>query len=224
MAKATAGSVGRVRPEGMAGSVGRVRPEGTADPNTDRHIDVRQILRQIDWAVAEGDPNALVIIGVGGFGASGKTTIANVVAKAQSRTQIVATDEFFNGETFDLDRLRTDVIEVLRSKKRATFKPWNWATSTLGEERSIKPSGLVIIEGVCALHQMFRKHYSVRIWINTPSETRLARAIQRDGEASREKWLTVWMPNEAAYVERDQPITCAQAIIDGTTLMSTAKK
>jgi uridine kinase len=182
--------------------------------------DVRQVLRQIEWAVSEPDPHSLVMVGIGGFGASGKTTFAGLVSKSHPKAQIVATDEFFDGESFDLDRLRTDVVDVLRTRKPATYRPWNWATGTTGDERLIKPRGLVVIEGVCALHEMFRDQYAVRIWIDTPADIRLERAIARDGESSREQWLTVWMPNEAAYADRDQPVACAHAIVDGTRILA----
>ena len=49
-----------------------------------------------------------------------------------------------------------------------------------------------------------------------PYDVRLARGVERDGEESRDTWVDVWMPNEAAYVERDDPISCAQFIVDGT--------
>ena len=74
----------------------------------------------------------------------------------------------------------------------------------------------MIIEGVCALHQMFRDDLAVRIWIDAPHEVRLARGVARDGEGSRDTWINVWMPNELAYVERDDPVACADLIVDGT--------
>jgi hypothetical protein len=45
---------------------------------------------------------------------------------------------------------------------------------------------------------------------------RLERGVARDGEASRVTWETVWMPNELAYIERDEPIGCAHVVVDGT--------
>jgi hypothetical protein len=39
--------------------------------------------------------------------------------------------------------------------------------------------------------------------------------VARDGEESRATWETVWMPNEMAYIERDEPIGCAHLVVDG---------
>ncbi|HYN32322.1 MAG TPA: hypothetical protein VES40_06840 [Ilumatobacteraceae bacterium] len=160
---------------------------------------------------------SLVFVGIGGHGASGKSTLASRIADELADIQIVATDSFWNGSQFELDRLRTEVVDVLLAGETATYDEWDWATKQLRPGRTVAPDGVVIIEGVCALHQMFRNDLAVRIWIDTPYMVRLARGVERDGEASRETWVRVWIPNEAAYVRRDDPITCAHVIVDGTS-------
>jgi uridine kinase len=160
--------------------------------------------------------DSLVLVGIGGHGASGKSTLASRIADEIADTQIVATDSFWNGSQFELDRLRTDVVDVLLAGDVAAYDEWDWAAKELRPGRTVTPDGVVIIEGVCALHQMFRDDLAVRVWIEAPYEVRLTRGVARDGEASRDTWVNVWMPNEAAYVERDDPISCAHLIVDGT--------
>jgi uridine kinase len=160
---------------------------------------------------------SLVFVGIGGHGASGKSTLARRIAGELADIQIVATDSFWNGTQFDLDRLRTEVVDVLLTGDVAVYDEWDWATRQLRPGRSIAPTGVVIIEGVCALHQMFRDDLAVRIWIDAPEDVRLARGVERDGEAARDAWVDVWMPNEVAYVLRDDPISCAHLIVDGTS-------
>ena len=82
-------------------------------------------------------------------------------------------------------------------------------------ERTVEPQGLVVVEGVCALHRMFRDAYDVRVWVEAPYETRLARGLARDGEAARATWVERWMPMEDRYVERDDPVACADLVVDG---------
>jgi uridine kinase len=159
---------------------------------------------------------SLVFVGIGGHGASGKSTLARRVAEEIADAQIVATDAFWNGSQFDLDRLRVDVVDVLLADEVAHYDEWDWASKQLRPGRSVAPTGVVIIEGVCALHQMFRNDLAVRVWIDAPHEVRLTRGVERDGEASRDTWVNVWMPNERAYVDHDDPIGCAQLIVDGT--------
>jgi uridine kinase len=160
---------------------------------------------------------SLVFVGIGGHGASGKSTLARRIAGELADIQIVATDSFWNGTQFDLDRLRTEVVDVLLTGDVAVYDEWDCATKQLRPGRSVAPTGVAIIEGVCALHQMFRDDLAVRIWIDAPEDVRLARGVERDGEASRDTWVDVWMPNEAAYVRRDDPISCAHVIVDGTS-------
>jgi cytidylate kinase len=63
---------------------------------------------------------------------------------------------------------------------------------------------------------MFRADLAVRVWVDAPPAVRLERGVARDGEASRVTWETVWMPNEMAYIERDDPVSCAHLVVDGT--------
>lgn len=159
---------------------------------------------------------AFVLVGIGGHGGSGKTTLAAHIAETFDDVQVVATDSFWNGAGFDLDRLRTDVVDVLLEGRAATYDEWDWHAQVLRPGRTVEPTGVVIVEGVCALHRMFRDDMAVRIWIEAPYDVRLERGVTRDGEAARSTWVDVWMPNEAAYVERDDPVACAHLVVDGT--------
>ena len=159
---------------------------------------------------------SLVVVGIGGCGGAGKSTLAAALSGGSHSAQVVATDSFWDGSQFDLERLRSDVLDVVLGGETAFFETWDWATRRAGPERQVDPHGVVVIEGVCALHEMFRSDEQVRVWVDAPADVRLARGVSRDGEASRSMWTDVWMPNEDAYVRRDDPIICAQIIVDGT--------
>jgi len=154
----------------------------------------------------------LFLVGIGGHGGSGKSTLARRFVGAQ----IVGTDEFWNGEEFDLSRLDDDVVRPLRRGEIARFQGFDWERQTPFEDvREVRPEGVVVIEGVCALHRRFRDAYDLKVWVDAPREVRLARGVARDGEAARSTWEDVWMPMEDAYVERDDPVSAADLIIDG---------
>ena len=172
-----------------------------------------EILRSI--AAARRD-RSMVLVGIGGHGASGKSTLAARIASTLDDVEVVATDSFWDGSGFDLHRLRTDVVDPLIAGRSAGFDEWDWHARLARPGRSLHPEGVVIVEGVCALHQMFRDDLAVRIWIEAPAEVRLARGVARDGEDARTTWVQVWMPNEDAYVERDDPVGCAHLVVDGT--------
>jgi uridine kinase len=150
-------------------------------------------------------------VGIGGRGGSGKTTLAAHVPAAQ----VVSTDEFWDGAGFDLDRLRAEVFEPLLAGREARYASWDWAARRPVAERTVAPCGIVVVEGVCALHRMFRDDYDVRVWVEAPYDVRLARGVSRDGEEARAKWVEHWMPSEDRYVEHDDPISCADVVVDG---------
>jgi uridine kinase len=107
------------------------------------------------------------------------------------------------------------VFEPLLAGRGARYAAWDWDARRPGDERTVEPQGLVVVEGVCALHRMFRDAYDVRVWVDAPYETRLARGVARDGEAARATWVERWMPMEDRYVERDDPVACADLVVDG---------
>ncbi len=166
----------------------------------------------LDLIAAASGQRAFTFVGIGGRGGAGKSTLAGQIPAAQ----VVGTDEFWDGEGFDLSRLRAEVFEPLLAGRAALYAAWDWVERRPGGERTIQPQGLVVVEGVCALHRMFRDEYDVRIWVEAPYETRLARGVARDGEQERSTWVEQWMPMEDSYVERDDPVACADLVVDGT--------
>lgn len=172
-------------------------------------MDPRPVL---DLVASTHSTRAFTFVGIGGRGGSGKSTLAGLIPNAQ----VVGTDEFWDGEGFDLERLRAEVFEPLVAGATARYASWDWAARRPGGERTVAPCGVVVIEGVCALHRMFRDDYDVRVWVEAPYETRLARGVARDGEAARATWVERWMPMEDRYVARDDPVACAELVVDGS--------
>jgi len=172
-------------------------------------MDVRPTLDLIAAAVSA---RGFVFVGIGGRGGAGKSTLAASVPDAA----VVSTDEFWDGNGFDLARLRTEVFDPLLEGREAAFASWDWAAKRSRGLRAVVPTGTIVIEGVCALHRMFRDDYDVRIWVEAPYEVRLERGLARDGEDARATWVDRWMPMEDRYVERDDPVACADLVVDGT--------
>lgn len=158
----------------------------------------------------------VVLVGIGGHGGAGKSTLATTIAAVVPHTQVVATDSFWDGSGFDLQRLRQAVLDPLLAGTAVAYDEWDWAGKRLRPGREVHPGGVVIVEGVCALHQMFRADLAVRVWVDAPYDVRLERGVARDGEDARSTWVDVWMPNEEAYVRRDDPVACAHLVVDGT--------
>ena len=163
----------------------------------------------LDLIAAARQDESLTLVGIGGHGAAGKSTLARTVPGAQ----IVSTDEFWDGEDFNLDRLEREVVAPLTRGGAATFASFDWTAGEPRGSRTVEPTGVVIVEGVCALHRKLRDAYSVRVWVEASYDVRLARAVARDGEDARSRWVDVWMPSEDRYVERDDPVGCADLVV-----------
>jgi uridine kinase len=170
-------------------------------------VDAQPLLELI---AAAGGADRFVLVGIGGHGAAGKSTLASMVPGAQ----LVSTDEFWDGEGFDIGRLSREVVTPLTRGTVARFASYDWSARRPNGSRSVAPSGVVVVEGVCALHRRLREAYAVRVWVEAPYEVRLARGVARDGEAARATWVNVWMPSEDRYVERDDPVSCAHLVVD----------
>ncbi len=162
--------------------------------------------------IASAGHGKVVLVGIGGRGAAGKSTLARQIPDAG----LVAIDSFWDGKRFVLERLLREVIEPLRLGVAARYDAWDWAAQRPAGIREVKPCGVVVIEGVCALHALLRDAYDVRVWVEAPRSARLARVVARDGEGSRREWEERWMPSEDRYVERDDPIACAHLVVDNS--------
>jgi uridine kinase len=172
-------------------------------------VDARPVL---DLIAAARPARSFTFVGIGGRGGAGKSTLASRIDGAQ----VVSTDEFWDGEAFGLSRLRDEVFDRLIAGDAAHYAAWDWAARRPGGIRVIEPRGIVVVEGVCALHRMFRDDYDVRVWVEAPYEARLERGLARDGEEARATWVERWMPMEDRYVERDDPVSCADLVVDGS--------
>jgi len=160
--------------------------------------------------IATAPEGTTVLVGIGGHGAAGKSTLARQLPDAQ----LVAIDGFWDGERFAIERVLREVIEPLRQGITARYDAWDWAEQRPAGIREVEPRGVVVIEGVCALHALLRDAYDVRVWVEAPQDVRLERAVARDGESVRTEWEERWLPAEDRYVEGDDPVACAQLVVD----------
>ena len=106
-----------------------------------------------------------------------------------------------------------EVVSPLSGGAVARFSSYDWAARAQRGFRTVEPVGIVVVEGVCALHRTLRAAYAVRVWLDAPADVRLERGVKRDGEAARATWVEKWMPSEDRYVESDDPVRCAHLVI-----------
>lgn len=149
--------------------------------------------------------NSLFIVGIDGCGGAGKSRLATEVRVALASRgrdiSVVPMDDFYLpsalrngtlalgavGSAFDLQRLRDEVLAPLRAGQPARYQRYDWPSDALAECRDV-PNGIVIVEGVYSTRVELEQFYDLTVWVECPRPIRLARGIERDGEAARRKW------------------------------------
>ncbi|MEO8887695.1 MAG: GNAT family N-acetyltransferase [Jatrophihabitantaceae bacterium] len=161
----------------------------------------------------------LTLIGIDGFGGAGKSTLAAAIAASVPGSVVVAVDDFAAPiiPEWDWERLRVQLLVPLLAGRTARYQAWDWHQNIGGEWLEVRPRGVVIVEGVSSTRVEVGAPWALTIWVRTPRELRLARAIERDGEGMRWNWEQVWMPSENAYAARERPQERVDLIVDGTS-------
>ncbi len=162
------------------------------------------------------------IIGVDGFGGSGKSTFAKLLKDHFKGATIVEMDDFYSPplKRADYQRVNREVLIPLLSDTPASYRVYEWKTDTMSEPYTIEPGGVVIIEGIYSTNNEMRDAYDFKIWVECPQEVGIERGIARDvalGDTEiHNKWIKEWMPLEKEYADIHNPRGYADYIVDGT--------
>lgn len=162
-------------------------------------------------------PGPTRLVAIDGPGGSGKTTFANRLSLAADKAPIVHTDDFASADNPMnwWPRMLEQVISPLARGEHAEYQRYDWPTEALAEWHRVEPAPIVIIEGVSAGRSEWFKHLAFVIWIETPRDERLRRAVERDGSFVLDDW-EFWMAEEDNHYERDPTRQRAGLVIDGT--------
>lgn len=154
-------------------------------------------------------------VGVDGFGASGKTTLAAAISAELPGSVVVHIDDFARPGVSGWERSRfvAQVLEPLLAGRRARYQRWDFA-GNVGAEWHEVPIGVpVVVEGVSSTDVRLGVPWDVTLWVDEAYEVRLARALERDGPELMDRWLTDWMPGEEAYAAAQRPQDRVDAIV-----------
>lgn len=167
---------------------------------------------------------SLMIIGIEGFGGSGKTTLADQLRDALGNAYIVNIDDFIVKEKlnesswdkggFDRERLEKQVLAPLSQGRSASYQKLLWETNTLSGLKPIPHVKYVIVEGISCYHPNIEHYYDYKIWVDTPIEIAKARGKLRDtGNENEDKW-DMWAESDQAYQQKYHPEQRASFIVE----------
>ena len=162
------------------------------------------------------------LVAVDGPAGSGKTTFAGRLAgalrQAGATVTEVHTDDLLDGWADTVTfwpRLEEWVLAPLRRGEAGAYRPYDWYQGKFGVDWIPVPvTDVLIVEGVTCARTAIRDDLTLAVWLAAPCELRLARGIDRDGEALRPHWLR-WMADEAAHFAADRTEERADLRVDG---------
>ncbi|KAI3474935.1 hypothetical protein Pfo_030246 [Paulownia fortunei] len=134
------------------------------------------------------------IIGVAGGTASGKTTVCNMIISQlhDQRVVLVNQDAFYRSlsneqlqkvNEYNFDHpASASCMETLRLARTVSIPNYDFKThKSIEPARVVNPSDVIILEGILVLHDSrVRDLMNMKIFVDTDSDLRLARRIQRD--------------------------------------------
>lgn len=166
------------------------------------------------------------LIGISGFGGSGKSTIAKklgmilnapVVGIDSFQNEKVFTLNFRNWEVMDFVRLEKEVIQpFLSGKSEITYGHYDSPPDKTIEHK-VTNDGVLIVEGVGLFNPRLLKYFTYKIWVDVDIEEAIVRGKKRDreeyGNPTDEFWDTVWKENDLQYLESCNPKGVSDYII-----------
>ena len=98
-----------------------------------------------------------LLIGIDGVGGAGKTTLSQGLKENLPEVTIIQLDDFYSPKLGRADRERVlkEVFLPLEKDSPARYKVFEWKTNTMKEADPVHPGGIVVVEGVSALHTDF---------------------------------------------------------------------
>jgi uridine kinase len=165
------------------------------------------------------------LVVIGGYGGSGKTTLARALG-ALSGGVVVSADSFIvnrcQGDTvawscIDRVRIKRELIDpYLQGEASITYGVYNWATNTVDNTMTVTPTDILILEGIGVCVPDILKEAGVSVWIDCPLDMAMRRGSARDREAGSDHdqlWYGLWQKNEEEFIARYCPTVHVDIVV-----------
>ena len=163
-----------------------------------------------------------VVVGIEGYGGSGKSTFAAELAAALPNAYVIHMDDFLVKElvlgpweagAFDRERLEREVLIPATMESPIAFRRLEWQANELSEPIEVPDADFIIVEGISAFHPDIAAYYDYTVWIDTPLEIAKARGQSRDRGNENEQHWDLWAKNDQKYQKKYHSERIADAVV-----------
>jgi uridine kinase len=154
-----------------------------------------------------------ILVAIDGQSASGKTTLGEMLQKRYD-CNLFHMDDFFLrpeqrtperlreiGGNVDYERFQAEILQHIDDPDGLTYQIFSCSRMELGTHIRVPWKRLNIIEGAYSQHPWFGDIYDLRFYYAIDEEEQSRRILARNGEAQLERFRSLWIPKENAYLE-----------------------
>ena len=100
----------------------------------------------------------------------------------------------------DYERFHQEVLLPLLAGKPFSYRPFDCKTFTLLDPVPVCPKKLTVIEGSYSMHPYFGDPYDLKVLLTVDPALQRRRVLERPAVV-QERFFTLWIPMENAYLE-----------------------
>ncbi len=172
---------------------------------------------------------ANIMVAIEGMASAGKSTLADML-QAVYGCAVIHADDFFlqppmrtpqrlqqPGGNIDYERM-APVLKTASTGQGVRYYPYNCQTASMGEEVSLPPSNIVVVEGVYSMHPSFNIKYDVGVFLHLDATQQTQRILQRSGPQLAARFAEEWIPMENSYFTHFDVQSACDVVVDTTVL------
>lgn len=155
------------------------------------------------------------VVAIDGPAGAGKSTLAAQLAAALD-APVVHMDDIFpgwDGLAVAASAVADQVLKPLAAGEPARYRRWDWTEDRYADWADVPDAPILIIEGCGSGSTPGAPYLSLLVWVDAPHDLRMARGIERDGEAFRPHWER-WARQENALFAAERTRERADVRLD----------
>ena len=173
-------------------------------------------------------PTRPLVLALDGRCGSGKTTLANALARQFPASVVLRTDDFYlppaqraHGweqtpcANMDLARLRDEALRPAYAGQPVQYRAYSCREGAYLPARELAPQPLVILEGSYSHHPLLTDCETLRVFVTCSKDEQVRRLQEREGERYA-NFAARWIPLEEGYFAQYHIAETADFVVDTT--------